>query len=246
MHAVRLRRRHTLLAVTALAATLSLTACQDDKDTSGGDRPAASESASESSGSGGGDGGSDGGGSGDGGSSSGGNGSSGGNSDGGSSDGGGSDEDAPGTIAGGDGAKAGDPCSGANVRATVTKAERPVNHLLIKITNNSSERCDAFSAPLLRFDEAQAPTRVLEESQPQSVVGVEPGKSAYAAVGLSGADESSDGLRSVSNLQIHFAGKSGKGSVGDPVDVSLPQATKLGEDPFVTYWQSDPQAALTH
>ncbi|GAA2060363.1 DUF4232 domain-containing protein [Streptomyces albiaxialis] len=253
MRAVRSHRKHTLFAVTALAAALSLTACQDD-DTAGGgssgDKPSSSAPASDgSSGSSGGSGGSHDQSS-NAGTNAGGDGEDGKSGDQPGTLAGGDGEDgksgdAQGTLAGGDGATKGDPCSGDNSKATIQKVSRPVNHLVLKITNNSSERCDAFSAPLLRFDEAQAPTRILEESQPQSVVGVEPGESAYAAIGLSGADES-DGLRDVSNVEVHFAGKSPKGSVGTPVDISLPQGTKLGEKAFVTYWQSDLQAALTH
>lgn len=138
------------------------------------------------------------------------------------------------------------PCTGATVKAEVSQASRPINHLLIKITNTGSKRCNAYYAPQLRFDEDQAATRVLDDSQPQAVVSVEPGESAYAGVGLIGEPSDDTHLRDARNLEIHFPGRDeNEPDAGHSVTLALPDGTKIDDNAFVTYWQTDPNTALS-
>ncbi|MFD9816177.1 DUF4232 domain-containing protein [Streptomyces sp. NPDC059080] len=155
-------------------------------------------------------------------------------------------DDAAKNNAGGDGASASAPCTGATVKAEVSQAPRPINHLLIKITNTGSKRCEAFVAPMLRFDEDQAATRVLDDSKPQAVVSVEPGESAYAGVGLTGEPSEDTHLRDARNLEIHFQGRDeNEPDAGHSVSLALPDGTKVDDNAFVTYWQTDPSVALS-
>ncbi|GAA3160721.1 MULTISPECIES: DUF4232 domain-containing protein [Streptomyces] len=148
--------------------------------------------------------------------------------------------------ASGDDAQGETTCTGANVKAEVSQASRPINHLLIKITNTGSKRCNAYYAPALRFDEDQAATRELEDSKPQAVVSVEPGESAYAGVGLTGEPSEDTHLRDARNLEIHFKGiDENEPDAGHSVNLALPDGTKIDDNAFVTYWQTDPNTALS-
>ncbi|MFH8345806.1 DUF4232 domain-containing protein [Streptomyces sp. NPDC018045] len=134
-------------------------------------------------------------------------------------------------------------CTAANTKVTVSKLSRPINHLLLTITNTGSTRCDAYHYPALRFDDAQAPTDVLQSSKPQSVVSVEPGRSAYAAVRTSDATGEAEGGRTVHSLDVFLANRDG--GYGDtPAHPALPKGTYIDDSAQVTYWQSELDDAL--
>ncbi|WP_335937112.1 DUF4232 domain-containing protein [Streptomyces sp. PTD5-9] len=136
-------------------------------------------------------------------------------------------------------------CTGDNTRVTISKVSRPINHLLLTATNTGSRTCYAYHAPGLRFDDSQAAFPVLRDSIPQAVVALEPGQSAYAAIGLSGEDDVKD-LHKGSRLGVYFTSKSNSGSTGSPADLKLPADTYWGDNGFVTYWQSEMDLALTY
>ncbi|MFK8847533.1 DUF4232 domain-containing protein [Streptomyces sp. Ac-502] len=134
-------------------------------------------------------------------------------------------------------------CSAANTKVTVSKLSRPVNHILLTLTNTGSTRCDAYHYPALRFDDAQAPTDVLQSSKPQSVVSVEPGQSAYAAVRTSDATGEAGGGRTVHSLELFFANRDG-GYAERSAHPKLPKGTYIDDSAQVTYWQSELDNAL--
>ncbi|MFD8918461.1 DUF4232 domain-containing protein [Streptomyces sp. NPDC059569] len=134
-------------------------------------------------------------------------------------------------------------CTGANTKVKVSQVTRPINHLLLTVTNTGSKNCDAYYAPALRFDEAQAATQIIEESQPQAVVTLAPGESAYASISLNG-----DGNPNIpaKELTVHFIGRANQGSVGSPAGpLKLPTGTRIADDTSVTYWQYEMADALT-
>ncbi|WP_030667437.1 DUF4232 domain-containing protein [Streptomyces rimosus] len=134
-------------------------------------------------------------------------------------------------------------CTAANTKVTVSKLSRPINHLLLTLTNTGSTRCDAYHYPALRFDDAQAPTAVRQDSKPQAVVSVEPGKSAYAAVRTSDATGEADGGKKVRSLEVFFANRDG--GYGDrAARPTLPKGTYIDDSAQVTYWQSELDDAL--
>ncbi|MYT14943.1 Protein of unknown function (DUF4232) [Streptomyces sp. SceaMP-e96] len=137
-------------------------------------------------------------------------------------------------------------CTGANTKAVITKVTRPINHLLLTITNTGSRSCDAYSAPLLRFDDEQSATRIMEDSKPQAVVTLAPGRSAYASILLSGEGGDDSGGRTAQRLEVHFAPRSGSGSTGTPLKLTLPAGTHKDNDAAVTYWQGSASDALQH
>ncbi|MEJ8658974.1 DUF4232 domain-containing protein [Streptomyces sp. MS1.AVA.4] len=138
-------------------------------------------------------------------------------------------------------------CTGDNTKAVVSKVSRPINHLLLTITNTGSRTCAAYNAPFLRFDEAQSPTQFIEDSRPQAVVTLAPGESAYAAVVLTGEPGAAENPgRVAKHLTVHF-GHKGAGSTGAPAELALPANTFIEDDMAkVTYWQSDMADALTY
>ncbi|MEV0783158.1 DUF4232 domain-containing protein [Streptomyces sp. NPDC050423] len=137
-------------------------------------------------------------------------------------------------------------CTGSNTKVTVTKVSRPINHLLLTVTNTGSQLCDAYYAPKLRFDDAQAVFPILNDSQPQAVVTLDPGQSAYAAIGLTGEPGSGPAPRKGNHLQVNFAGKNNVGSTGAPAELTLPANTYWDDNGFVTYWQTEMADALQY
>ncbi|MFI5635300.1 DUF4232 domain-containing protein [Streptomyces sp. NPDC051664] len=137
-------------------------------------------------------------------------------------------------------------CIGENTEVTVTKVSRPINHLLLTMTNTGSRACNAYHAPKLRFDDAQAVFPILDDSRPQAVVTLAPGKSAYAAILLTGDVETNDQYKGT-HLTVHFSAKDPSGSTGTvPDELTLPADTYWDDKGFVTYWQSDMADALTY
>lgn len=149
---------------------------------------------------------------------------------------------------GGTGGKGGStqwiPCTGDTTKVTVTKVSRPINHLLLTATNTGNRNCDAYSAPLLRFDEAQAATQVIDASRPQAVVTLAPGESAYASIMLSGEGDGAHGY-TATNLTVFFDSRDGQGSVGSGTHIKLPAGTYTDDDAAVSYWQYEMNDALT-
>ncbi|GAA2504460.1 DUF4232 domain-containing protein [Streptomyces gobitricini] len=139
-----------------------------------------------------------------------------------------------------------EPC-GAHVKVTHTPVTRPLNHALLTLTNTGSQACNAYHAPLLRFDDGQAATPVDDSSRPQAVVTLSPGESAYASVTLSAADGSGSDGRTARKLAVHFAPRSGEGSTdAAPAVIALPAGTYTDTSATVTHWQSSMDDALTH
>ncbi|WP_405806918.1 DUF4232 domain-containing protein [Streptomyces sp. NBC_00210] len=138
-------------------------------------------------------------------------------------------------------------CIGANTKVTVTRVSRPINHLLLTMTNTGSKACNAYHAPLLRFDDAQAVTQIMDDSKPQTVVTLSPGESAYASILLSSGDGSGGDGRTAKNLGVFFAPRNGSGSTNTPPDeLKLPAGTHIDDKAAVSYWQSTMDDALTY
>ncbi|MEU9983820.1 DUF4232 domain-containing protein [Streptomyces sp. NPDC050856] len=139
-----------------------------------------------------------------------------------------------------------EPC-GADVKVTYTAVHRPLNHGLLTLTNTGSKACDAYYAPLLRFDDAQSATTVNDSSKPQAVVTLGPGESAYASITLAAADGSGGDGRTARKLAVGFAPRDGRGSTdAAPVVITLPAGTYTDTSANVTYWQSSMDDALMH
>jgi hypothetical protein len=134
-------------------------------------------------------------------------------------------------------------CTTANTKVTVGKASRPINHLLLKATNTGSKPCYAYSAPFLRAGaDAQAPLRWVEDSTPQSVLTLEPGRTAYAGI-LTYSPDGEGGSR-VKDLGVLFTDRSGR-PAGSEKSLRLPDGgVFFNSAAAVTYWQDNAADAL--
>ncbi|WP_260634627.1 DUF4232 domain-containing protein [Streptomyces angustmyceticus] len=142
--------------------------------------------------------------------------------------------------------QAADACTGAQVKATVTKVDRPLNHMLLTVTNTGSTPCHAYYAPYLRWDDGQAATPFLEASKPQAVVTLGPGQSAYAGIMYQAADGSGSGSHTAHKLGVLFANQAGDGSTGPAVRLTLPKGgITTDSSAWVTYWQPTVGEALS-
>ncbi|MER6526786.1 DUF4232 domain-containing protein [Streptomyces sp. NPDC001508] len=152
------------------------------------------------------------------------------------------------TVAAKDPASAGRPvtCEGSNTKTVAAPLNRPVNHMLLTVTNTGSKPCFLYTYPAVRFGEAQAVPPVIEDSMPQAVVTLDPGQSGYASVNLSAADGSGSDGRTEKSLTVYFHGRSGNESVGAGAHPSLPAKGVYVDDSLkVTYWQQSMDDALS-
>lgn len=132
------------------------------------------------------------------------------------------------------------PCGGANTKTTATEVTRPLNHLLLTVTNTGSKNCDLTGYPIARFGEAQSVPPVAEETHPQAVVTLAPGESGYAGVRLSAADGSGGNGYTAKTLTVGFD----KGTSAHP---ALPaKGVYVDSKLTVTYWQQDLDDALAY
>ncbi|MFF9018135.1 DUF4232 domain-containing protein [Streptomyces sp. NPDC014870] len=129
-------------------------------------------------------------------------------------------------------------CGAGTTRTIATPVARPLNHLLITVTNTGKKNCDLLGYPYARFGEAQAVPPVDESTHPQAVVTLAPGESGYAGVRLSAADGSGTHGYTTKSLTVGFrngtAANPSLAGKGVYVDSSL----------RVTYWQQNMGDAL--
>ncbi|MEU0435469.1 DUF4232 domain-containing protein [Streptomyces sp. NPDC006290] len=131
-------------------------------------------------------------------------------------------------------------CDGSTTKTTATAVSRPLNHLLLTVTNTGTRNCDLTGYPIARFGEAQSVPPVAEETHPQAVVTLAPGESGYAGVLLSAADGSGGNGYTAKTLEVGFD----KGRGATP---ALPAKGVYVDDKLtVTYWQQTLDAALTY
>ncbi|MEU8795496.1 DUF4232 domain-containing protein [Streptomyces sp. NPDC048643] len=132
-------------------------------------------------------------------------------------------------------------CVGATTRTTATVVSRPLDHLLLTVTNKGSKNCDLTGYPIVRFSEAQSVPPVAEETHPQAVVTLAPGESGYAGVLLSAADGSGVHGYTAKTLEVYFGDKGGSARPALPA-----KGVYIDEKLTVTYWQQDLDTALSY
>jgi predicted small secreted protein len=136
-------------------------------------------------------------------------------------------------------------CEGSNTKMVAAPVQRPVNHMLLTVTNTGSKTCYLYGYPALRFTDAQAVPPVIEESHPQAVTTLDPGESGYASVSLSASDGSGSHGRTVKSLTVYFYGRSGNESVGAAAVPPLPADGLYIDDSLkTTYWEQSMDDAL--
>ncbi|MER5201066.1 DUF4232 domain-containing protein [Streptomyces sp. NPDC002755] len=137
-------------------------------------------------------------------------------------------------------------CNGSNTKVTAQPVARPLNHMLLTVTNTGSRTCDLTYNPVVRFDEMQWVPQAAEATRPQAVTTLAPGESGYAGVLLSAADGSGDGGQTAKKLTIAFQGYTPNSDGGASATPSLPaKGVYYDSSLAVTYWQQDADDALS-
>ncbi|MFD5272238.1 DUF4232 domain-containing protein [Streptomyces sp. NPDC058335] len=136
-------------------------------------------------------------------------------------------------------------CNGSNTKVTAQPVPRPLNHMLLTVTNTGSKVCDLTYYPVLRFDEMQWAPTAAKETQPQAVTTLAPGESGYAGVLLAAADGSGDGGATAEKLTVAFQGRTPNSDGGASATPPLPaEGVYYDSSLTVTYWQRDMDDAL--
>jgi hypothetical protein len=136
-------------------------------------------------------------------------------------------------------------CEGSVTKTVAAPLNRPVNHMLLTVTNTGSKTCHLYGYPAVRFGQAQAVPPVIEDSKPQAVVTLAPGESGYASVSLSATDGSASNGYTAKSLAVYFQGRSGFESVGKGATPSLPaKGVYVDNSLKVTYWQQSMDDAI--
>ncbi|MEZ0108815.1 hypothetical protein ABH920_002816 [Catenulispora sp. EB89] len=135
-------------------------------------------------------------------------------------------------------------CTTDQLKGTVSALVRPINHVLLTVTNTGGAACSVYYYPDLRFDaDQQAVTQPVEDSKPQAVVTIDPGQSAYASIGTSAADSSAGKVEP--QVEVFLESRDQSGSLPGSLKLSLPNDTVVDQNSaFVTYWQYDMQSAI--
>ncbi|TXS37327.1 DUF4232 domain-containing protein [Streptomyces sp. OR43] len=138
-------------------------------------------------------------------------------------------------------------CTGGNTKLSITEVSRPVNHMLLTMTNTGSKACNAYYYPYLKFGEAQSVPNTFDESKPQAVVTINPGESAYAGVMTSSADGSGSNGYDAKDLEVSFQNRDGNSdNTGSSVGVPLSKSVHVDSSLTVSYWQMSMDDALTY
>ncbi|WP_320781381.1 DUF4232 domain-containing protein [Streptomyces sp. CRN 30] len=136
-----------------------------------------------------------------------------------------------------------DICSSSNTRVTVQEVSRPLNHMLVTVTNKGSKLCDLPYYPYVRFGQVQWAPQIAESTKPQAVVTLAPGESGYAGVMLASADGSGENGETAKKVSIGFQDLNGDGA--GSTTVNLPgDGVYFDSTLRVTYWQQTLENAL--
>lgn len=136
-------------------------------------------------------------------------------------------------------------CESGTTKTTAAPLSRPVNHLLLTVTNTGSSTCHLYGYPAVNFGDAQSVPPVIEESQPQAVVTLAPGEAGYASVNLSSTDGSGQGGRTAKSLAVFLQDRDGEFASAS-ARPTLPDAGVYVDDSLkVTYWQQSLDDAVS-
>ncbi|MFK0202439.1 DUF4232 domain-containing protein [Streptomyces lavendulae] len=135
------------------------------------------------------------------------------------------------------------PCGHVLFDVTSTPVARPVNHVLLTLTNTGTEPCAAYGAPVLRFPGSHTPADVWADSRPGSVIVVRPGESAFSGLTASAADGSGADGRRADRGFLRLQGEHGE-LVGPLARVELRPDVWVDSKATVTHWQATAENAL--
>ncbi|MFI7010427.1 DUF4232 domain-containing protein [Streptomyces sp. NPDC050145] len=136
-------------------------------------------------------------------------------------------------------------CDGSNTKTVAAPLTRPVNHMLLTVTNTGTRPCFLYGYPSVRFGEAQSVPPVIADSKPQAVVTLSPGESGYSSVNLSAADGSGANGYTAKSLTVYFQSRSGEGLTAGATPPVPPKGVYVDDSLKVTYWQQSLDDAVS-
>ncbi|MCX4993638.1 DUF4232 domain-containing protein [Streptomyces sp. NBC_00568] len=128
---------------------------------------------------------------------------------------------------------------------------RPINHIMLVATNQSSRACTISSYPFLFIsDDQNAPPRIVEESKPKSAFVVKPNEHAFASINLQDATGESDGpqAKGITKFQVGPVPRKDDNTSQSMVTVATPGGKPVDVDldvVSVSYWLADPNDAAS-
>ncbi|TSB15166.1 DUF4232 domain-containing protein [Streptomyces benahoarensis] len=142
-----------------------------------------------------------------------------------------------------DGGSAGDDCVLGTTEIALKEAGGMPSAVLLTATNNGSTPCSVYNAPFVSDPVAGHNLTVDQDSKPQAVVTVAPGRTAYAAITL--AQKESTQNHRTKSLTVTLATKANSGTDGHyTVSSPGPAGLQINPSTRVTYWQSSEEDAL--
>ncbi|MEU5051919.1 DUF4232 domain-containing protein [Streptomyces sp. NPDC021096] len=132
------------------------------------------------------------------------------------------------------------PCTAANIKVVATSVSRPLNHMLLTVTNTGSKMCDLKGYPVVKFEGAQSVPPVMEHTKPQAVTSLPPGGKGYASVILSAGDGSGGEGRTARHLEIGFQGDDSMAGAALPAG-----GVHIDDSLRVSYWLTSAEDALS-
>lgn len=136
-------------------------------------------------------------------------------------------------------------CEGSNTKTVAAPLTRPVNHMLLTVTNTGSKTCHLYGYPAVRFDEAQSVPPVIEASKPQAVVTLSPGESGYASVSLSATDDTGSNGLTAKSLTVHFQGRTAGEDLSSASPALPAKGVYIDSTIKVSYWQQSMDDAIS-
>jgi hypothetical protein len=157
---------------------------------------------------------------------------------GGSDDNGGGSGGGSGTIA---------ACTADDLAVSSTKEpadSKDARHLLITVQNAGDKKCDVYRYPYVKIGDAQGPTPVIKDSDPDpgKPVTIAPGEEAHAALLVAGGHMDEYAAK---GMTLTLQGSKPGSKAAGPIDVPMPADTLYADDgQLVTYWTTASGSAL--
>ncbi|MFJ3903123.1 DUF4232 domain-containing protein [Streptomyces sp. NPDC090025] len=130
-------------------------------------------------------------------------------------------------------------CTIADTKIVASKVSRPINHVVLTVTNVSKRPCNVMNAPFVGFDEPQATIGIMEDSKPQAVVTLFPGYSGYASIKLTGEPGGDTNGRTIKKIRVNLTREIG-------TTIPAPAGTYADDNAEVSYWQFSLADALVY
>lgn len=139
-------------------------------------------------------------------------------------------------------------CTTSSLKFAIKEVKSPLNHVLFTAANTGSKPCRIYRYPALRLSEnSQVEATRLGQSQPQAVVTLDPGATAYAGLITASVDRNSQTKVTTSSIGLSLHGPdAGDLSTENGVDVPVPGGSLYVEEDNaqVTFWQDNVSEAL--